>query len=42
VKLAVMPVYVLGAAMAALAFAAAWRMVGMIRPQDVNSSFAAG
>lgn len=42
VKLAVLPVYVLGAAMAALAFAAAWRMVGMIRPQDVNSSFAAG
>ncbi|MNU06245.1 hypothetical protein D3C72_2513750 [compost metagenome] len=42
VKLAVVPVYVLGAAMAALAFAAAWRMVGMIRPQDVNSSFAAG
>lgn len=42
IKLAVMPVYVLGAVMAALAFAAAWRMVGMIRPQDVNSNFAAG
>ena len=42
VKLAIIPVYVLGAAMAALAFSAAWRMVGMVRPQDVNSSFAAG
>nr|WP_314255924.1 MFS transporter [uncultured Devosia sp.] len=42
VKLAVVPVYVLGAVMAALALLAAWRMVGMIRPQDANSSFAAG
>lgn len=42
VKLAVIPVYLLGVVVAALAFAAAWRMVGMIRPQDVNSSFAAG
>ena len=42
VKLAIIPVYVLGATMAALAFTAAWRMVGMVRPQDVNSSFAAG
>ena len=42
VKLAVVPVYALGVLVAALAFAAAWRMVGMIRPQDVNSSFAAG
>ena len=42
VKLATVPVYVLGAVMAALALAAAWRMVGMIRPQDANSSFAAG
>ena len=42
VKLAVIPVYMLGVGVAALAFAAAWRMVGMIRPQDVNSSFAAG
>jgi hypothetical protein len=42
VKLAIVPVYVLGAAMAALAFAAAWRTVSMVRPQDVNSSFAAG
>lgn len=42
VKLAVIPVYLLGVLVAALAFAAAWRMVGMIRPQDANSSFAAG
>ncbi|KKC31899.1 MFS transporter [Devosia psychrophila] len=42
VKLATVPVYVLGAVVAALALAAAWRMVGMIRPQDANSSFAAG
>ena len=42
VKLAVVPVYLLGAVMAALALAAAWRMVGMIRPQDAGSSFAAG
>ncbi|WP_316357946.1 MFS transporter [Devosia sp.] len=42
VKLAVIPVYMLGVVVATLAFAAAWRMVGMIRPQDVNSSFAAG
>jgi hypothetical protein len=41
-KAAIWPVYVLGAVMAALAFAAAWRMVKMIRPQDTNSSFAAG
>ncbi|WEK03907.1 MAG: MFS transporter [Candidatus Devosia phytovorans] len=42
VKLAVVPVYLLGAVTAALAAAAAWRMVGMIRPQDQSSSFAAG
>jgi hypothetical protein len=36
------PVYILGAAMAALAFAAAWRTVTLVRPQDANSSFAAG
>lgn len=42
VKLAVVPVYVLGAVMAGLALLAAWRMVGLIRPQDANSSFAAG
>lgn len=42
VKLAIVPVYVLGAVTAALAFAAAWRMVSMVRPQDQNSSFAAG
>jgi MFS family permease len=42
VKLAIIPVYALGVLMAALALAAAWRMVGMIRPQDANSSFAAG
>lgn len=42
VKLAIIPVYILGAATAALALAAAWRMVSMIRPQDAQSSFAAG
>lgn len=42
VKLAIVPVYALGVAMAALAFAAAWRMVSMVRPQDASSSFAAG
>ena len=42
VKTAILPVYVLGAVTAALALAAAWRMVGMIRPQDSASSFAAG
>lgn len=42
VKLAVVPVYVLGVAMAVLTLLAAWRMVGMIRPQDAASSFAAG
>ncbi len=42
VKLAIIPVYALGVVVAALALAAAWRMVGMIRPQDANSSFAAG
>lgn len=42
VKLAIVPVYVLGAAMAGLALLAAWRMVSMVRPQDANSSFAAG
>ena len=42
IKFAIVPVYILGAAMAALAFAAAWRTVGLVRPQDANSSFAAG
>ncbi|UJW84667.1 MFS transporter [Devosia sp. SL43] len=42
IKFAIVPVYVLGAAMAALAFASAWRMVQLVRPQDANSSFAAG
>jgi MFS family permease len=42
IKLAIIPVYLLGAAVAALAFAAAWRTVSLVRPQDVNSSFAAG
>lgn len=42
VRLAVIPVYVLGVAMAALAVVAAWHMVGMIRPQDASSSFAGG
>lgn len=41
VKLAVIPVYLLGAATAALALLAAWHMVRQIRPQDANSSFAA-
>jgi hypothetical protein len=41
VKLAVVPVYVLGVATAALALIAAWHMVSMIKPQDANSSFAA-
>jgi MFS family permease len=42
IKAAILPVYGLGAVMAALAVAAAWRMVKMIKPQDANSSFAAG
>jgi len=42
IKLAIVPVYILGAITAALALAAAWRMVSMIRPQDAESSFAAG
>ena len=42
IKFATLPVYLLGAVMAALALGAAWRMVGLIRPQDANSSFAAG
>jgi hypothetical protein len=42
IKFAIVPVYILGAAMAALAFAAAWRTVTLVRPQDANSSFAAG
>jgi MFS family permease len=41
IKLAILPVYILGAAMAALALAAAWRTVGLIRPQDLTSRFAA-
>jgi predicted MFS family arabinose efflux permease len=42
VKAALIPVYLLGAIMAALAVLAAWRMVGLIRPQDASSSFAVG
>ena len=42
IKLATVPVYLLGAVIAALAFAAAWWMVGLIRPQDASSSFAEG
>lgn len=42
VKLAVVPVYGLGVAVAVLAMAAAWRMVSLIKPQDASSSFAAG
>ena len=42
IKFAIVPVYILGAAMAALAFAAAWRTVTLVRPQDANSTFAAG
>ncbi|KRA97558.1 MFS transporter [Devosia sp. Root685] len=41
VKLAVVPVYLLGVATAALALIAAWHMVSMVRPQDTSSSFAA-
>jgi hypothetical protein len=41
IKLAIVPVYLLGALMAALALAAAWRTVGLIRPQDAASRFAA-
>ena len=41
IKLAIIPVYVLGAAIAALAFAAAWRTVSLVKPQDSASSFAA-
>lgn len=40
IKLAIIPVYLLGVAMAVLAFVAAWRMVSLVRPQDANSSFA--
>ncbi|KQN76966.1 MFS transporter [Devosia sp. Leaf64] len=42
VKVAIIPVYVLGAVVAAMALVAAWRMVGLVRPQDRDSSFAAG
>ena len=41
VKLAIVPVYLLGVATAVLALVAAWHMVSMVRPQDANSSFAA-
>lgn len=41
-KAAILPVYVLGVAMAVLAILAAWRMVRMIKPQDANSTFAMG
>ena len=42
IKFAIVPVYILGAAMAALAFAAALRTVSLVKPLDVNSSFAVG
>lgn len=42
IKLAVVPVYLLGAAMAALALLAAWRMVSLVRPHDAASAFATG
>jgi MFS family permease len=42
IRSAIIPVYLLGAAMAALAFAAAWQTVRLVRPQDPASSFAAG
>ncbi|MHA6730181.1 MFS transporter [Devosia sp. A369] len=42
VKFAIVPVYLLGAAMAAVAFAAAWQTTRLVRPQDQSSSFAAG
>ncbi|WP_108398393.1 MFS transporter [Devosia submarina] len=41
IKLAIIPVYLLGAGMAALALLAAWRTVRLIQPQDINSRFAA-
>ncbi|KKC37800.1 MFS transporter [Devosia epidermidihirudinis] len=41
-KIAVVPIYVLGVAVAIVAVLAAWRMVSLVRPQDVNSSFAVG
>jgi len=41
IKLAILPVYGLGAVIAALAFVAAWRMVELVRPQDAGSRFAA-
>ena len=40
-RYAMIPVYVLGAAMAGLALLGALRMVSLIRPQDPNSVFAA-
>jgi predicted MFS family arabinose efflux permease len=42
IKVAVIPVYGLGVVVAVLAFVAAWQTVRLVRPQDVNSSFAAG
>jgi MFS family permease len=42
IKFALVPIYILGAVTAALAVLAAWRMVSLVRPQDTNSSFAAG
>ena len=41
VKWAILPVYALGVVTALLGLFAAWRMVGMIKPQDASSSFAA-
>jgi predicted MFS family arabinose efflux permease len=42
VKWAVVPVYLLGAMVAALALLAGWRMVSLIRPPDAASAFATG
>lgn len=41
-KFAIVPIYLLGVAVAGLAVLAAWRTVRLVRPQDENSSFAAG
>ena len=41
-KFAIIPVYLLGASMAGLAFLSAWQTTRLVRPQDQNSRFAAG
>jgi MFS family permease len=41
IKFAITPVFILGAVMANLALLAAWRTVSLIKPQDMQSRFAA-